>query len=312
MAKTRSKVTKRSPFGLNLEDDTGTYNAPSVTEANWVVSDAEITYDETFNERMDQLGQAIAGVPGFASADVKFTSELLGNGASGLPLLGKALQCCGLHLDTDTLTPLAGTQTGETASVAFWRDGRLKTAAGCAFNAVLKGESGKVSMVEFEGKGVRKTAVIDTAAPIPARPSVLPPVLMGATLSVGGSSLGVPDYELDLGVEVVERQDITDDYGILAYQPIPGVPKLTLKPEQLALSTRDWFNLYATSAELAFSLTIGSVANNKIIITAPAIQLVRDPRDEDDNGKLRDELEFQCNATDGTEGTALAIEFATA
>jgi hypothetical protein len=88
----------------------------------------------------------------------------------------------------------------------------------------------------------------------------------------------VSEFVIDAGNSLVYRPDITRSGGLRAAAITGRSPRFTLDPEQTALSDRDWDAIRAASTTEAFSLQLGSAANNTIYITAAAAQVLQNPR----------------------------------
>ena len=310
MAKSRAKITRRQTWAFGVEATTGTAATVTASDAALVITDPSWSYEDSLYTRPAQGSTGnTQGVPGPRLIDLSCTTELIGLGAVGLPLVGRLLQAAGFALDTDTFNPVTSADTGDTLTVGRYLDGTLETAVGCAFSYKITAEKGKPALIEFDGNGVLKTAPADAALIVPARPAVLPPTFVNATVTLDGVPIALAEVEIEGNVEVVMREDANDPTGVLSYQAIPGVPRFTLKPERQPLATVNYFAKYAAAAEMPFSMVLGSAENNTITITAPKLQLVSDPSDDDDDGKVRDELKLDANTSDGEENDAIAIAF---
>ena len=305
MAITRARSTRNKTMGIKLETSTGVYIAPIAADAAFIAKDPAITYDKTLEKLMAQGSAApTRSVPGLKTAAVKVGTLMAGSGVEGaLPMFATLMLCSGMKLiGGNTLVPLGPTDAGNTATCAMWTDGRYKTASGCAFKWKISApDAGKPVNVEFDGKGVRKLAPVDATQVYGAAPSVLPPILISAAFTIGGSAICVPGFEIDGGGSVEFRPCINDGFGILAAQYFPDTITMKVAPDAQLLAALDWYAKNASAEEMAFTVTIGSVAGNKFVITAPAIQLTGDPEETDANGLMRDALEFQFNAVEGDD-----------
>ena len=305
MALTRARTTKNRTIGIKLEATDGTYLAPTGAEAAFIAKDPSIKIvkgDKAFEVVMAQGSAASSrSVPGLRMAEVKLSTHLVNSGVAATPpAVMNMLLCAGFKgtgTNSKTLLPLGPTDAGQTCSAAMWMDGRLKAAAGTSFTWKITGEVGKPVLVELNGRGVVKTDPVDAAMVYGAAPADLPPILVNAALSVGGTTLCVPGFEIEGGGTVVPRLCANEASGVRSCQYIPGITTVKLKPDADLLAVKDWFAAFKAATEMAFTVTIGSVTDKKVVITAPALQLTSDPDEEDDNGLMRDALEFQANAT---------------
>lgn len=309
MALTRARTTKNRTIGIKLEATDGTYIAPTSAEAAFIVKDPSIKYvkdDKTFEVVMAQGSAAPSrSIPGIRIAEVKLTTPLMNSGvAATATIVQNLLLCCGFKgtgTNSKTLLPLTPTDVGQTASAGMWEDGRFKSAAGCSFTWKMTGVAGKPVMVEFTGRGVGSVVPADAAMVYGAAPANLPPILISASFQIGGTAICVPGFEIEGGGTVVPRECINETESVRSFQYIPGIITIKVKPDALLLADKNWYAIFRAGTQAAFTVTVGSVTDQKVVMTAPAIQLTGDPDTEDDNGLMRDALEFQCNASAGDD-----------
>jgi hypothetical protein len=304
------KLSRRRRFRAKLETTTGTAISLDAASGKIIVRDPSITYPRTGNDRQAQGALAMAQhVPGPKEAQVSVVAELMGNNGSGTNVLFDMLKCCGLKASGGTLSPLTNTDSASTMTVGTNHAGRYKQAAGVMFDCTIRGEYGQIVLCEFTGRGKWATAVADEAIWTDTLPSHDPPILVGATLTIATVSYTVPGFELRLGNDVQLRQDITDATGIRAAHITSHNRRLLISPEALPLSTKDWYGLYTAKTEVALNLVVDGGSNNTVTITAGKMQLAQPPNEEDDNGLIRDALEFQLNANTLGSDDELSIAF---
>lgn len=312
MAKTRSKLWKRRVLGFDVEATTGTEVTLASDDYNLESLDPQIKFDAT--------GEAIEGhtlnsrtvQPGVPTGTIEFGHRLSGSGTAELPPIVNVLTCCGFKLVNSTLTPQTQTDVGNTGTFALNRDGVFKSLAGVMLNAVFTGEVGKAVMVKFSGKGKRFTGDLtkprDASMVAPTYLDVAPPTLRGVTFEIGGDSMCVPGFELDLGCDVQLRECITDETGILAAQITGLNPRFTISKDMLPISTEDFYSMYEAAESVSLLIEISNdEESNTIIIEAPKLVLFQPPEDEDSNGFYRNKLVFI--PADDAGDDHLTIEF---
>ena len=300
MAKTASKLSAYRVLAFNTETNTGEEMTLSASDAVIDAIDPEITPDNNTVERQGTTPGPRSGVPGAPTGSIKFSAMLTGSGSETPPRLANVLACCGLKLAAGVLTPLAATEVGDTGTFGLYKAGRYHSLYGVMLDATFKGEAGKPVMIEFNGKGLRSVSGLtkwrDVAMVSPTYLPVLPPTLKDVTVTVDGTAICLPGFELALGNEVKLRQCMTAASGHLAAQVMNWKNRrITLMPEAVAYSARDWMTAYESQTVFPLSMTIGTEENNTIIITDDGLTLAEPPVDNDDGGIYRDKLVFMTS-----------------
>lgn len=287
-------LRRRRVFAAKVETTTGTAIALGASDGTFNAFDPEITADIPFNRREGQGASLdpLTGIAGARGAKVKVMVEA--NGATAVPAWGTLLLAAGGSLSSRTYTFPTSAINTTTLTMGFYEDGWLRQAAGCKLNWNLKGENGKPAMCTFEGTGLWQppTAVALIA---PTYETTLPPRVASMTLTIGAVAYKVADFELDLGNEIVYREDVTDVTGYHSAAITNRNITFKVSPERVALGTKDWYADYLAGTEAALSLILGTASNNIITIAAPKLQLAAPPEAGERNGILVDNLTFQLN-----------------
>jgi len=297
-------LRRRRVGAAKIETTTGTPIALTAADGTFNLFDPDITPDIPFNRREGQGASIdpLTGIAGPRGAKVKFMVEA--NGSATVPPWIAFLQAAGGTLTSRTITfPTSGINT-TTLTCGLYEDGWLKQASGVKLNWNLKGENGKPAMNTFEGTGLWQppTAVALIA---PTYDTILPPRVASMTLTIGGNTYKVADFELDLGNEVVYREDVTDLTGYHAAAITNRNITFKIAPERVALGTQDWYAAYLAGTEAALNLVLGTIANNIITITAPKLQLAGPPESAERNGIQVDNLTFEANRSASAGDDAL-------
>lgn len=290
MSLTIPLLTRKRAMAFALETTNGTAVAYSVADATSHIWDPKIspTIEYIARERAG-FGKSV-GIPGARSASLAFNFELHGHGATGTPQQLRFFQCMGFTLAGGTLT--ADAAAAQTGTAAIYQDGRIRTCFGAMGTGVITGTNGQPAICAATMTG--KYAVPTTGALIaPTRSTVKAPRCASATITIGGAQYKFPTWEIDLGNNVVLREDQSDATGYLSACITDRNPTLKLSPE--GSTSKIWDTDYLASTEVAFSCAIGSDANNTITITASKLQLMAPAEDEDRNGIFAEGLTFALN-----------------
>ncbi len=289
-------LTRQSKLAFALETTT---NTPATTTTAAAVTPC---WDVTFNhetERVDRESQGsiskIRQGLGARSSTIEFTTELY-NGASGLPYWTNLLLACGMQENAGTFSPL--TAANQTMTFRRYMSGRTKIASGCMGTWTLTGRRGQAAMFRWRFVGCQQPPDSTTLA-APTYDTGIAPRVGAATFTIGGvSTYIVPDFEIEWGTSLKLRESISDldtNNEPIGYRGACIPDRETIirfRAESLALTNKDWYKALRDSTTAAMSIVIGSEANNTFTITAPKLQLVTDPNEEDDEGLMRDTLEF--------------------
>ncbi|OWW18410.1 phage tail tube protein [Noviherbaspirillum denitrificans] len=273
---------------------TGAANALLVSDMSIAPLDAQ-NVDRNLMRGYFGASEQLVGV---ASVKASFTLELAGSGAAGTaPAWGAAMQACAIAegiLATPArveYTPVSSSL--KTATVYYYDDGVLHKLLGVMGNVTLSAKVGERPVLKFDVVGVDGgvTATANATptytawkAPVAMKMSNVVDVTLGASYATGalsgGTAYSSSGIEINLGNSVnftallgSETVDITD-------RQVTGSTELDLTAAQeVTLMTSVKAN---TLQSLGF--TIGTATGYKMIIHAPAVQLIN-PKKVDKNGR---------------------------
>ena len=290
MALDTVKLMRRRIFAAATESTPGTAGTINAGAASFNAYDLKIVGDVPFNERQRQGGFGnYVGTPGAQKGTLSFWTELTGVG-SGAGNHATLLLGCGMTAAANTYSLDA--TANQTLTLAGYFDGRLKKLTGAMGNVVFTFKNGEPCKAEWTFSGVWN-APIDSALVSPTYPTIVPPRSVSTAVLIGGTQYYFPELKLDIGNNVIMREDISATGGYRCAWITNRLPKVTVAPEALALATKDWYAAYLASTQYALSVVLGSVAGNIATITAAALQQDKMPGVDDRNGVLVDGLSFE-------------------
>jgi hypothetical protein len=294
MATDRAKLMRKRVVAAKIETTTGTPISLAGADAAMIVLDPVLDNDDNANEREypADLGQ-LASLPGERSGRFTCRCELMGSGATGLPLWATTfLAACDMTVATATYSFGINTTT---LTIGMYEDGLYRELSGARGTYKITIEDGKPAYIDFDFRGKYSTPS-DVAILSPTFPTVKPPICMGMTISLmGQSGLRMSRIELDAANEVVLREDLTDDTGIYAAAIVDRKPRGTADPEAVSVATKDWYTAFLNSTEATTSIVLGASANNTITITSTSNCQVRRAARGNRNKLLVDQLDLQFN-----------------
>lgn len=270
------------------------------TEVSILASHAKyLVYDCTYkvNPRLIERNLASTGfarkvpVIGEKLVTISFKTEVVGSGTVDTESAWAIfLRGCGFKPTTNATTSVQYDPTTNPASygaaqgnvsLTIWvyQDGVIKKARGCRGTGKLTAEAGGIAYWEWTFTGIY-SAPVDGAYPALASgyDANVPPLVESCTFTFQDMTSGsvlIKTFTLDIGNQIVPRYDVTSTSGIkslfVADRQVTG----TVDPEQMLEA--DWgatdkgeLRRLSEGVTGTISLLIGSVAGNKMQVTAPA------------------------------------------
>lgn len=274
-------LTKRTQVGAKVETTEGTIN-PVAAGDLFRTTNMAVTPEIAMvaRELLDSSLSTFASLSGKRQAGMTFTCEMKGAGgtANSTPEWNAALQGCGM-ISTDNTTDRTWTPSsvmGVTeatdavpVSLSAYMDGLLVRLWGARGNVSFDFESGQVPKMNYTFTGA-DFDVTDASLLSPTYDSTTPPVVLGISMTMHGESFKISKATIDLGNELVLRDDITASSG--NFSTLIGSRKVvgTLDPEAfLIASGHDIFDVFRNGTEASFTITIGTGTGQQFVVTCP-------------------------------------------
>lgn len=168
--------------------------------------------------------------------------------------------------------------TPSSLALAVYDRGEFLPLSGAHCDMKFAAENGGPTMFDFAVKGIAGV-ITDVASP-PSRSwsgaSVIPPVNNSVSLTIGAWSPKVRSYTYTHNLEIAPRLNLSDTTGHAGFTIGRRSSTLQVVVEADALSSFNAYDSWASGSSVAASLTVGSVANNRIALSFPqsAIQNV--------------------------------------
>ncbi len=306
-------LTKKQVLLVKTEPTEGDDAVPTAA-ANAIL----LMRDPDFKENVEELERKInlstlgmrPSIAGTKFSEITLQVEVTGSGTAGTaPRIGSLLKACGMaetvgDNGSGSSSVIYDPKSVSTSSVTIYlyKDGLLHKMLACRGSVKLVAGAGKIAFWEFTMKGLWVTPS-DTELVTPtfegSNPQV-PPVVKAATLSYhSGSALVVQQTEFDLANEVTNDEDVNAADGINNFVIVSRKPILNMNPEAVLVAVEDYRGDQLTTPR-TFSMNIGSVAGNKLTITAPKCLIV-DISYGDRDGKMINDIVCQLAETVGDD-----------
>ena len=205
-----------------------------------------------------------------------------------------------------TAPPEAAGSAAKTLTVGRWSDGRLATIHGAMGTLRLTCPTGRIVGIEFTFNGIYDRPV-DSALVVPTWPTVVPPKFAGK-LDLGGTAIKTANLTIDLGNEVVVREDANAAAGYCSAVVADRLVTGSMDPEAGLVAAlpqvADWLD---GTADTLFA-QVGTTPGNIAAIAAPACQRTN-VQDGERNRLAIDQIDFQCNPSADAGNDELRIYF---
>lgn len=296
-----SRNTRRTVILAKLETVYGTDSTPTGAANAILISNQSVTPLEASNvDRAVVRGYMGASeqLVGPVSKKVSFDVEIAGSGAAGTAApWGPLLQACAF-LESDLTTPdrieyLPVTDDVESLTIYYYDDGVLHKLLGARGTVKLMAKMGEIPKFSFEFTGLDggDTATANATPTLSAwqTPVVMAKVnvvdiTLGCSYSAGALSGGTvynsTGLEIDTGNSVNFNAMLNSETVDISDRAMSG----SLEMELSASQEVSFMSTVKANTTQGLGFTIGTAAGNKIILFAPAVQLIT-PGKADLNGK---------------------------
>lgn len=217
-------------------------------------------------------------IPVSEEMSVTFDVEVAGSGTAGTaPKWAPLLRACGFAETLVAVTSAAYNPISaafESVTLYGYRNGILYKGLGCRGTVVFNYAAKKLPEMSFTFTG-KFSAVTDAAMPTTPdytgfqSPKASIPTWTGTT-TIGGFAALISAAQFDIGNQVVHGFWINQE----SLDILDRKPKGSLTVQATLIATHDYFTDVRNASLLAFTLTHGTVAGNRVKIDAPKMQLV--------------------------------------
>jgi hypothetical protein len=293
-------ASRRRVLALKLEATPGTAEALSDSDTGIDARDVvltpsvekeEVPGNGTVDSQKSQVGQK--------TASISFTTYLRNSA-----LVRTALRACGLAMTGTgpyTFTPvtLAGSDFGETATIAVYEAGYRRMLVGAMGDFTISASGGRVPVISFNFQA-KYPVEADVTYPTPAieTPS-RGTIWAGYSTTLDSTQLRLSRFSFSAGNQLYLRPDETSTEGILTTLISGRAPSVSLDPEAVLVATKAWYTKLIASDTMALAIPIGDTvtpAANSIAIAASAAELM-DKQRGDRGEVMTDEMSLMLRGT---------------
>lgn len=288
-------LRRKRVLAVKAEAVAGTAEALAAADAAINAFNVEITPTAEFQEREGQSAfSPLPGIVGAESGTATFTTEL--EPASGAhPFWALRLfPAVGLVATVDTYAPLtAGPGASvKTLTIGSYQDGVFKSIKGAMGTAVFRFVAGQKIEVDWTFTGIWVPPT-DVAILAPTYPTLKPLRFVSSALAIGAFSPKVQQVTIDLGNQVILREDSASASGystaLITGRRITG----TVNPESELIATKNFHAEWLAETEQALNIVLRE-GNIGFTFNAPKMQFTGVQPGERNQMQI-EELAFQCN-----------------
>jgi len=292
---------KETEYGV---DPSPTVGANAIQAINPIVN-----YPSEPLERLiaRQTLSPVQNVMGKIYAEMTFSVELKGSGSKGVAgQLSALLQACA-YAETVSAgsSVIYSPASSPIESVTLYMyeyavsgSAKLHKLLGAKGDWNLSISAGNIPMINFTFQGIY-SAPTDVVNPSdPTYESSIPSIVESANFTLDGvTSLIAQEISLEIGNEIVRRDDVNSEQGIKSIEIIGRKPAGSMNPESVSVASYDFHTDLENATTVALSIVIGSSAGNKITITAPNV-MIDTISMADRNGFISNDIPFKLSGDD--------------
>ncbi len=298
-------LTRKKEIQVKVETDKGTGVGG---DSALMVYELDIKPTSEFIDRQGTgafLGQEQVGVHGAMTGQCSFKAELRGTDSQGLDAgIAILLQACAFEKTAEVYNLDSDFAKHKTISIDVYEDGVRKEIEGAMGTVTFDGEVGGVMMLDFEFHG-RWVAPTDQALPGGSPGTTIPMRLQGGTFTLGGQSIKIGKFSLNVNNELKMRED-PDGVGGLAHYMITNFdPQLSIDPEADKIAGYDYNGIWLAHTTAVVSLALSN-GTDKATIAIPVLQFKEIPGGDRD-GILIYDINGQCINSSGDDTVTMTI-----
>ena len=294
-----------------IETTTGTYSAPSSTDAilcsNVSVgpSDARMYDRNVIKGTLGSLKQIYAG----SLMQVTFDMEIKGSGSAGTaPECDAVFRMANLG---STVTPSTSvtyapiSANPETCSVAVGLDGKLVKLKGCVADINFALTTGEVTIANITVTG-RLEEIVDGST-TGSFGSTVPAPLINVPFTIGGYGAVISSLSIGLNNTIAKPDSIADSEGFAQVQITKRSIEGSFDPEQELVATESFDADWRSGAVKVLTTGgIGATAGNITTFTCPYVSY-RDVQTGDREGILTHDIPFGAAEDSGDDDLSITF-----
>ena len=205
---------------------------------------------------------------GIKEISVSFKSELKSGGLNGTgviaPEMGNLLQGCGFgtasHLGSNPIIYSLKSSEADmkTISLYVYIDGNQHKIVGARGTVKFNMEAGKYGICEWEFQGVYTAVIAKTIPDVSAASTISPPIIYNSDFQIAGFSPVCSRLAIDLGNNVVRRDDLNATFGVNSFRISDRMPKMEFDADAVVESSNPFWGDWVGEKVDTYAIVAGS------------------------------------------------------
>ncbi len=313
-------LTMRQHIAVKVEGTEGVDAVPADADVIHPAFGVEYAPEVEMAERevLADSFSRIKSIAGERTAVITFATEVKGSGTAGTapPNLSAPLQACGfgetiVAVTSVTYAPVSASIPSVTVEI---REGstdttvKIKKILGARGTVTFEGEKGGIFLANFTFTGVYVEPSEGGTQFVTPAATPDPEPFLSAGLTFHAVSVKLESVTIDIGNNVVMRNDVSAASGNISAVITGRVPVGSIDPEVDDIATINFFNRWTANTEGALTFALTGSAGNITTFTMPATQVTE--MSEDDRDGIRIEsIDLKLNRSADIGDDELSIAF---
>lgn len=318
-----ARYTRNTTILAKIESTYGTDSVPTNSANAVLVSNASVT--SNFNTvNRDLLRGYLGGseqLAGTESVELSFDVELAGSGTAGTaPAWGPLMRACG-YAETATggirTEYLPVTPVADSVTIYYFVDGVRKIAKGCRGSFTINMGVGERPTISFKFTGINGSESANTPGTLTLTAWKTPVVVsdpntddikFGVTYTAatptltGGTAYTSRGLTIDAGNAVAHVPLLGGESVDVANREVTGSISLDLTAAQEVT----FMGTVRANTTQTMGLMHGTTAGNKVLVYAPAVQLIN-PKYSDQNGRVMVDFDVRLIPSAGNDELRIVV-----
>jgi hypothetical protein len=181
-------------------------------------------------------------------------------------------------------------------TVYGWGNGNQYKVSGCRGNFEAMILAGRICQMRFTLEGILTALPLAASVPATTYTAVVPPAAVSQTCTIGPWT---PDYDQIVirtgnDVQWLYSGNATD--GLQSYDFGLSRPEIEVTARAISQATYDPFTDWTVPTSRAFTCTLGSVANNKMVFSDTGIWIPSEPTHQNQKNFTGWQVKYRCLA----------------
>lgn len=286
-------LKRKTQLAAKDEGTKGTAESLAAADADCLCEETNFDYspEEIVRDPLRATLSPYASIPGPKLATATCRVEMKGSGtATTAPSWGKLLTACGFKETVSSANVVYQVDSDdadtETLTIAEYNDGHRRLMYGARGNVTFDFTANRVCYMNFTFTGIWSDDS-DTALLAPTYESTIPAPFYNSsmTFNFGSPFTGTvaSTVSLDMGNEVVVRENCNATNGLEYAQIVNRDPRGTIDVDKVLVATQDFNSFMETPTTGSFTFDVGSAAGNTLTVYAPAFQILGLPGSDRDS-----------------------------